>query len=106
MKEEKAMLMGCTKFGLQELVALSSGTTFEIDLTSVNRLERVQQCVIRNVGRWCVEYEEQVPAEPHHADIMLKYLHVVLLATQPTFEIKHHFVRTNSKFNSVRNAAL
>jgi len=52
---------GCTKFGLQELVGLS-------DLTSMNRLERVQQRVIINVGQWCVESEKQVLTEPHHAD--------------------------------------
>merc|ERR1712135_137987 len=88
MKEEKAMLMDCSKIGIQELVALSSGTTFgltnepedaivptsmedvfppdqKVDLTlrvrdPVNRLERVQQRVIRNVDQWCVEYEEKI----------------------------------------------
>jgi len=88
MKEEKAMLMDCSKIGIQELVALSSGTTFgltnepedaivptsmedvfppdqKVDLTlrvrdPVNRLERVQQRVIRNVDQWCVEYEQKI----------------------------------------------
>ena len=28
--------------------------------------------------------------EPHHDDIMLEYVHVVLISTQPTFDSKHH----------------
>ena len=34
---------------------------------------------------------------------MLTYLHVVLIATQPTFENKHHCLRAKSGFNSVSN---
>ena len=41
--------------------------------------------------------------EPQHADITLGYLHIVLLATQPTFENKHHCFRTKSGSNSVSN---
>ena len=41
--------------------------------------------------------------EPHHDDIMLEFVHVVLIATQATFESKHHCLRAKSGFNSVSN---
>ena len=41
--------------------------------------------------------------EPHHEDIMLEYLHVEMIATEPTFDNKHHCLRAMSGFNSVSN---
>jgi len=41
--------------------------------------------------------------ELHHDDIMLEYLHVVLIATQPTFDNKRRCLHAKSGFNSVSN---
>jgi glucosamine-6-phosphate deaminase len=63
---EKALLMDCTKIGLEKGQSLEAvWPDFRVDLSlrtrqASNQLERQQQTVLQRIDDWCQQYEDQI----------------------------------------------